>query len=58
MLLCLTFALATAAGMAVFTTAFAMGWERLKLSALERYDRLVLGAALCLLGVAVLILEH
>lgn len=58
LLLCLTFTLATAAGMTVFTTAFAFGWERLKLQALERYDRLILGAALCLLGVAVLVLER
>ncbi len=51
-------AVATAAGMTVFTTAFLLGAKRLKLQSLERYDSLILGGVLCLLGVAVLVLER
>lgn len=57
-LLSLTLAVATAAGMTVFTTAFLMGAQRLKLQVLERYDGAILGGVLCLLAVAVLVLER
>ena len=57
-LLSVVLALATAAGMAIFTTAFLLGAERLKLRALERYDSAILGGVLCLLGLAVLLLER
>lgn len=57
-LLSLVLAAATAAGMTIFTAAFLLGAERLKLRTLERYDSLILGGVLCLLGLAVLLLER
>lgn len=57
-LLSLVLAIGTAGGMALFTTVFALGWSRLKLSVLERYESAVLGGVLILLGVAVLLLER
>lgn len=57
-LLSLILALGTAGGMALFTTVFTLGWSRLKLSRLERYESAVLGVVLILLGIAVLLLER
>lgn len=58
LLLSAVLALGTAAGMALFTTATLLGAERLKLQALERYESLILGGVLVVLGIAVLILGH
>ncbi|HYF23039.1 MAG TPA: hypothetical protein VD929_06540 [Caulobacteraceae bacterium] len=55
--LSLVLAAATAAGMAIFTIAALAGAERLRLHRLERYESLVLGSTLCLLGVLVLVLH-
>lgn len=50
-------ALATVAGMIVFTWLTLAGLERFKLSAVERFENGVLGAVLCILGVAVILFE-
>jgi hypothetical protein len=49
--------LATAAGMLLFTLLALLGAERLRLGLLERYDSLILGVMLCLLAVAILVLQ-
>lgn len=49
---------ATAAGMLLFTFLALIGMERLRLGLLERYDSLILGGMLSLLGVAILILDR
>jgi hypothetical protein len=49
---------ATLGGMLVFTGASWMGAARLKLDRAERLERRVLGAALCALGILVLVVKH
>jgi hypothetical protein len=44
--------------MLVFTGASWMGAARLKLDRAERLERRVLGAALCALGILVLVVKH
>ena len=51
-------AIATVAGMIVFTWLTLAGLERFKLSALERFENGVLGAVLCALGIAVILFER
>jgi hypothetical protein len=48
---------ATLAGMLLFTGLTAAGAARLNLGTLERYEGLILGVVLCLLGVGVMVLE-
>jgi ABC-type nickel/cobalt efflux system permease component RcnA len=58
LLLSLVLALATLAGMVTFTWLSLAGMERLRLSALERYEGAILGAVLILLGAAIMIFER
>jgi nickel/cobalt exporter len=51
-------AIATASGMAFFTWLALIGWERMRLKALEHYESLILGILLCLLGIIVITFEH
>jgi nickel/cobalt exporter len=51
-------AVATVSGMVVFTWLTLAGIERLKLKALEKYEAMVLGGLLCVLGVLIILLEH
>lgn len=50
-------AVATIAGMVTFTWLTLAGLERFKLDALEKYEGIILGCILCLLGVAFVVLE-
>ena len=50
-------AVATLAGMMVFTSLTMAGLEKFKLQALEKYESAILGALLCALGVAVIAFE-
>ena len=56
-LLSLALAGATLAGMLIFTWFALVGFERLRLEALERYESAMLGGLLCLLGVLVIVFE-
>lgn len=49
---------ATLSGMVFFTWLALMGWERLRLKALERFESLILGVLLCVLGIVVMFLEN
>lgn len=55
--LSLTLAVATIAGMLVFTSLTMSGLERVKLTFLEKYESYLLGVLLCLLGVALILVE-
>ncbi len=57
-LLSVVLAAATLAGMVAFTWLSLMGLERLRLVAIERYENGILGALLCLLGLAVMGFER
>ena len=57
-LLSLTLAVATLGSMMLFAWITSYGIERLRLTALERNENLVVGTLLCALGVAVYVLEH
>jgi hypothetical protein len=57
-LLSLVLTAATIAGMVLFTGVSLLGARRLPLGLLERYEAGILGAALCALGVGILILEN
>jgi nickel/cobalt exporter len=48
---------ATLSGMVFFTWLALMGWERLRLKSWERYESLILGVLLCVLGILVMFLE-
>ena len=50
-------AIATVAAMTLFTGVVLLGVSRLKLQAVERYESVLLGTSLCVLGVLVMILE-
>lgn len=56
-LLSVILAVATLAGMLVFTSLSLAGLSRLRLGALERYEGAILGVLLCALGAAVVFLE-
>jgi len=56
-LLSVTLACATVAGMLVFTSLSLAGFSRLRISTLERYEGLILGTTLCLLGIAVFLVD-
>ena len=56
--LSLVLASATLGGMLLFTGASWAGAARLRLDVVERYERLLLGGALCVLGVLILVLRH
>jgi hypothetical protein len=55
--LSLTLAIATVAGMLVFTSASMAGLSRLRVATLERYEGAILGLMLCGLGVAIFLLD-
>jgi ABC-type nickel/cobalt efflux system permease component RcnA len=57
-LLSATLAVATVAGMVVFTWLTLAGVEKLKLSTLEKFESGILGGVLCLLGIIVILVEH
>jgi hypothetical protein len=50
-------AVATVVAMTLFTGVLLLGFSRLKLGALERYESAILGVSLCVLGVLVMVLE-
>jgi nickel/cobalt exporter len=50
--------LATISGMVFFTWIALMGWERLRLNVLERYESVILGVLLCVLGIIVMCFEY
>ena len=50
-------AVATIAGMVTFTALTLAGLERFQLGALEKYEGIILGCVLILLGVAFVVLE-
>jgi ABC-type nickel/cobalt efflux system permease component RcnA len=56
--LSLILAIATLAGMMAFTMLTLAGMEKLKLTFLEKYENALTGIVLCILGVAVTLLEH
>jgi len=56
--LSLVLASATLGGMLLFTGASWAGAARLRLDVVERYERLLLGGALCVLGGLILVLRH
>lgn len=51
-------AIGTLAGMMLFTTLTLIGMEKLKLAAIEKYEGFIMGSLLCILGLAIIILEH
>lgn len=51
-------AVATVAGMVTFTSLTLAGMERLRLDVLERYEGIILGSVLLLLGAAFVLLER
>jgi nickel/cobalt exporter len=53
----LTLAIATIAGMLVFTSLSMAGLTRLRINTLERYEGAILGLMLCLLGGAIFVLD-
>jgi len=57
LLLSIVLAAATIAGMVVFTWATLAGLKRLNLARLERYENLIVGSVLGLLGILVIVLE-
>jgi nickel/cobalt exporter len=56
-LLSVVLAGATFTGMMLFTTLASAGLERFRLALLERYEGIIVGGLLCLLGLAVILLE-
>jgi nickel/cobalt transporter (NicO) family protein len=53
-----TLAVATVAGMIVFTSLTLAGVEKLNFRVLERFESGILGGVLCLLGMLIIIFEH
>jgi nickel/cobalt transporter (NicO) family protein len=51
-------AIATVAGMVLFTWLTLAGVEKLKFGALEKFESGILGGVLCLLGVLIILFEH
>lgn len=56
--LSLILAIATLLGMVLFTWLTLTGMEKIKLDVLEKYENSLLGAVLCLLGIAIIIFEN
>ena len=48
---------ATIAGMIVFTFLALIGIEQVKLRSLEKYEALLMGTLLCIVGVLIILLE-
>ncbi len=57
-LLSVVLAIATIVGMVTFTALTLAGLEKINLGLLEKYEGVVLGSVLCLLGIALVVLEH
>ena len=51
-------AIATVAGMIVFTWLTLLGLQRLRLKALEKYEPITVGMVFCLLGLIIILFEH
>ncbi|MGE5212114.1 MAG: hypothetical protein ACM3NN_00340 [Nitrospirota bacterium] len=58
LLLTATLAIATVAGMLVFTWLTLLGVEKMKLNAFEKFESGVLGGVLCLLGLLIILFER
>lgn len=58
LLLTATLAIATVAGMLVFTWLTLVGVEKMKLNAFEKFESGVLGGVLCLLGLLIILFER
>jgi ABC-type nickel/cobalt efflux system permease component RcnA len=57
-LLSSTLAIATVAGMVVFTWLTLLGLQRLRFRALEKYEPVIVGIVFCLLGIIIMRFEH
>jgi nickel/cobalt exporter len=57
-LLSAVLAVATLAGMVLFTWLSLLGLQRIRLGALERFEGAILGGLLCVLGVAIMVFER
>ena len=57
LLLSLVLAVATVAAMTVFTGIVLLGVSRLRLQAVERYESVLLGTTLCVMGALIMVLE-
>ena len=57
-LLSAVLAVATVAGMIIFTWVTLLGLQHLRFRMLERYEPLIVGSVFCLLGALVIIFEH
>jgi len=57
-LLTLVLSVATVLGMILFTWLTLVGMEKLKLAFLEKYEGLILGGVLCVLGLVIILFEH
>ena len=51
-------AIATVAGMIVFTWLTLLGLQRLRFKALEKYEPITVGVVFCLLGLIIILFEH
>jgi nickel/cobalt transporter (NicO) family protein len=51
-------AIATVAGMIVFTWLTLRGLQRLRFKALEKYEPIIVGVVFCLLGLIIILFEH
>jgi len=51
-------AIATVAGMVLFTWLTVLGVQRLRFKGLEKYEHLVVGAVFCLLGLLIIFFER
>jgi nickel/cobalt exporter len=56
--LSLVLLVATTSGMVFFTWIALMGWRRLRLNMLQRYESAILGTLLCVLGIIVMFFEY
>lgn len=57
-LLSLVLSLGTVIGMVIFTWLTLLGIEKFKLVVFEKYEAIILGGILCILGILIIILEH
>jgi ABC-type nickel/cobalt efflux system permease component RcnA len=51
-------AIATVAGMIVFTWLTLLGLQRLRFTAMEKYEPIIIGLVFCLLGLIIILFEH
>jgi nickel/cobalt transporter (NicO) family protein len=51
-------AIATVAGMIVFTWLTLLGLQRLRFKAIEKYEPIIVGLVFCLLGLIIILFEH